>query len=148
MDWIAAGSAFAGALVGVVVVILGFLIWDYFDRRKSATIAQEKPLSKAKDLHEDILERHLEELVVSDFDRLFPGWAIYSTNVIGNGSARPSGIRYPIRDLSILRAQYRPASEWTTACLVASRGGEPGQPPAVSYRGEGRYGDCPLPGQR
>lgn len=73
MDWIAAGSAFAGALVGVVVVILGFLIWDYFDRRKSATIAQEKPLSKAKDLHEDILERHLEELVVSDFDRLFPG---------------------------------------------------------------------------
>ena len=104
MDWIAAGSAFAGALVGVVVVILGFLIWDYFDRRKSAAIAQEKPLSKAKDLHEDILERHLEELVVSDFDRLFPGWAIYSTNAIGNDSARPSGIRYrtPAGEIDLL----------------------------------------------
>lgn len=104
MDWIAAGSAFAGALVGVVVVILGFLIWDYFDRRKSAAIAQEKPLSKAKDLHEDILERHLEELVVSDFDRLFPGWVIYSTNAIGNDSARPSGIRYrtPAGEIDLL----------------------------------------------
>ena len=64
MDWITAGSAFAGAFLGVVVIVLGFLIWDYFDRRKSAAVAQEKPLPKAKDLHDDILERHLIELSI------------------------------------------------------------------------------------
>jgi RecB family endonuclease NucS len=104
MDWTAAGSAFAGAFVGVVVIILGFLTWDYFDRRKSPTFDKEKPLPKVKDLHDEILERHLEELVVSNFDHLFPGWAIYSTDAIGVDNARPSGVRYrtPAGEIDLL----------------------------------------------
>lgn len=94
MDWSIASSSFAGAFVGVVVIVLGFLIWDYFDRRKEAAAAQENPLPKAKDLHDDILERHLEELVVNNFEHLFPGWAIYSTDPTGSDGARPTGIRY------------------------------------------------------
>ena len=104
MDWTAAGSAFAGAFVGVVVIILGFLTWDYFDRRKSPTFDKEEPLPKVKDLHDEILERHLEELVVSNFDHLFPGWAIYSTDAIGVDNARPSGVRYrtPAGEIDLL----------------------------------------------
>ena len=83
---------------------MGIVGWDYFDRRKSAAVAQEKPLPRTKDLHDDVLERHLEELVVANFDHLFPGWAIYSTDDIGVTGSRPSGIRYrtPAGELDLL----------------------------------------------
>lgn len=80
------------------------MIWDYFDRRKSTTNTHEKPLPRAKDLHDDVLERHLEELVVSNFDRLFPGWAIYSTDMLAPNGSKPPGIRYrtPAGEIDLL----------------------------------------------
>ncbi len=104
MDWIVAGSAFAGSFLGIVVIVLGVVIWDYFDRKKSAAVVQEKTLPRAKDLHDDVLERHLEELVVTNFDQLFPGWAIYSTNALSAAGSRPTGVRYrtPAGEIDLL----------------------------------------------
>lgn len=104
MDWMVAGSAFAGSFLGIVVIVLGVVIWDYFDRKKSAAVVQEKTLPRAKDLHDDVLERHLEELVVTNFDQLFPGWAIYSTNALSAAGSRPTGVRYrtPAGEIDLL----------------------------------------------
>ena len=92
MDWRVAGSAFAGAFIAVIVLVLGMIVWDYFDRRKNAktpTINQ-----KPKTLKDDILERHLEELVVANFDQLFPGWAILQVGADSNNGNKLPGVRY------------------------------------------------------
>ena len=109
IDWIAAGSAFSGSFLGIVIIVLGILIWDYFDRRKSAKTAQEKPLPRTKNLHDDILERHLEELIVTNFDHLFPGWSIYTTETIGDAGAKSTGIRYrtPAGEIDLLCTDQR-----------------------------------------
>ena len=104
MDWIAAGSSFAGAFLGIVVIVLGVLIWDHFDRKRTTAVAQEKPLPRARDLHDDVLERHLEELVVANFDHLFPRWAIYSIDELDSDGHKPAGIRYrtPAGEIDLL----------------------------------------------
>jgi RecB family endonuclease NucS len=104
MDWIVAGSSFAGAFVGVVCIVLGFLVWDHFDRKKASLVAQETLPQKAKDIHDDILERHLEEFVVSNFAQLFPGWAIYTTDSSLSHNSKSSGIRYrtPAGEIDLL----------------------------------------------
>lgn len=103
MDWIVAGSAFAGSFLGLLVIALGLVVWDYFDRKKSAGVPSPKT-PRARSLHDDILERHLEELVVNNFDHLFPGWAIYSDDTSSHGNAKLSGIRYrtPAGEIDLL----------------------------------------------
>ena len=93
MDW----SAFLGAIVGSIIGILGllgsFLIWDHFDRRKTAS--QSKV---SKSVLDDLLESHLEEFIVKKFDVLFPGWTIYDLTAPNNGNksdkSKPKGVRY------------------------------------------------------
>lgn len=101
MDWFAAAGGFAGSFFGIMFLIGAFLIWDYFDRRKTAaTVVEKSP--KPKSLQDDVLERHLEELVVENFAQLFPGWMIYED---GNSDhTKPAGIRYrtPAGEIDIL----------------------------------------------
>ena len=93
MDW----SAFAGGLVGAVIgilVLLGIvLLWDQYDRNKTASQMQI-----AKPSVNNILENQLEQQIVQDFERLFPGWKIYekdaSTSIISNDAQRQAGVRY------------------------------------------------------
>ena len=81
MDW----SAFAGGAVGSVIVVVllvaTFLIWDQYDRRKNAEARKFNFPSS------NILERHLEEQIIKEFDDLFPGWEIYN-----NGNR--NGVRF------------------------------------------------------
>lgn len=103
MDWYTFGSAFAGSFFGLVTLVAALLVWDYFDRRKKLANPQING-QKPKSLHDDILERHLEELVIADFDQLFPGWTIYSVEADRASVENPAGIRYrtPAGEIDIL----------------------------------------------
>jgi hypothetical protein len=89
LQWSSFLGAFLGAVVGSLILIGGFTIWDEIERRKSKT--------RSPSLN-DILESHLEQCIVEHFNLLFPGWQIYNVptmNADGSDSNdKPSGIRY------------------------------------------------------
>jgi RecB family endonuclease NucS len=92
MEWSSFFGALAGGVVGVLIILGGFLAWDEFNRRKEAKIEPQKIISL-----DDILESHLEQHIVQHFDTLFPGWRIYALNINADSSTanvKPIGIRY------------------------------------------------------
>ncbi len=53
---------------------------------------------------DDILESHLEQHIVQNFDTLFPGWSIYVLSVNtenSNSGARRTGVRYRTEAMKI-----------------------------------------------
>lgn len=89
MNWSVLAGAFVGSIAGVLAIIGGLLIWDYFDRRR--TNSQSKISKPSLD---DIFESQLEEFIVEHFNQLFPGWQIYDE--ANNLTENPThvGIRY------------------------------------------------------
>lgn len=94
MDW----SSFLGALVGTAVGVLAVFgimaLWFYISDR----LAARKQVQKPPPTLESILESHLEQYVVKNFTRLFPGWKIFDEPLKGaDGSGverKPVGVRY------------------------------------------------------
>lgn len=94
MPWSSFLGAFAGAAIGVLVLIGIIVAWDYYAERKSQKErASERPITL-----DNILESHLEEYIVEHFDALFPGWKIFDDSPESAGSpnekGKPTGIRY------------------------------------------------------
>jgi hypothetical protein len=94
MDW----ASFLGALVGTVIGLLAIVgimaLWFYVSDR----LAERKQAKEQPPTLDSILESHLEQHVVKNFDRLFPGWKIYDEPPKGSNQSRegrrPSGVRY------------------------------------------------------
>lgn len=103
MDLVVATSAFIGVIVAVSLLTLIILLWIYFDDRKQSQ-AVTQSARRSKSLPDDILERHLEELLISNFQQLFPGWAIYPRDTGNDGTNDHKGIRYrtPAGEIDIL----------------------------------------------
>ena len=92
MDWSSFLGAFAGGVVGVLIILGGFIAWDELRRKSSQPEPSPKPLSL-----DDILESHLEQFIVQNFDALFPGWRIHTLNLNttnSNSKRNQRGIRY------------------------------------------------------
>ncbi len=87
-------SAFFGAIVGVLIIIGGFLVSDYFIERKEKQLKNADSLSSA----EEILERHIEKYILEHFKELFPGWSIFDdhSELESRSGKRdtPVGVRY------------------------------------------------------
>jgi RecB family endonuclease NucS len=86
-------NAFAGGIISAVVLVVLLLLFIYIEDRVKAKKEPEKQ-QKPKTMQEDFLERHLEELVVANFDHLFPAWSIYQVEVDTNNRTKLPGIRY------------------------------------------------------
>ncbi len=71
-------TAFFGSLVGTLLTLLvllgGFLIWDYFDRRKQ----RGSVIPSTSSHFDNIPERELESHIVQQFSSLFPNLRIYN----------------------------------------------------------------------
>lgn len=92
MEWSSFFGAFAGGIVGVILVLGGLFVWETITRPEQAKVEIPKPPSL-----DDILESHLEQHIVQHFAALFPGWRIYPFNVNADGSdtgTKPIGVRY------------------------------------------------------
>ena len=89
MDWSVLVGSFIGTMVGVFGIIVAFLIWDYFDRRR---IKQQT--SRYKPTLDDIFESQLEGFIVEHFDRLFPDWEIYNEANALTDKPTPAGVQY------------------------------------------------------
>ena len=92
MDWFSFLGALFGSAVGLLIILGGIVAWDEFDQRKKTKTDVPKPLSLG-----DMLESHLEQHIVQNFDTLFSGWSIYALNVnAGNSDSgtRRIGVRY------------------------------------------------------
>ena len=95
-------GAFLGALVGVLAIVGGFIIWDYWSQRRE----NREKANAAPPTVEVVLERQLEEYLVTHFSELFPNWQIFgqssqdSDNTSNSNqqkpsrSSRPQGVRY------------------------------------------------------
>jgi len=87
-------GAFVGAIAGVLVIVGGFVAWDFWERWKERHRQPLRPRNV-----EEILERHLEKYLLEHFDDLFPGWQIFGQSEqfsleAKQSSKRPSGVRY------------------------------------------------------
>ena len=71
-------SAFFGSLAGgfiaVFVLLVGGLVWDYFERRKQNTTVVSPKLP----YFDNIPERELERYIVQNFSSIFPDLSIYN----------------------------------------------------------------------
>lgn len=97
MVWPSFVGALVGGAIGVLVILGVFLIWDEYTRRISArSTPAHKPLGL-----DDILESHLEQYIVQNFQRLFPGWRIYSVDLsTDNSHKRANTIGVRLRTLA------------------------------------------------
>ncbi len=92
MDWSSFIGALIGSVIGFVILLLAIIGWDEFTRRKQRKADELKPPS-----FDNILESHLEQHIVQNFDKLFPEWSIYALNLdagASNKNKRSVGIRY------------------------------------------------------
>jgi RecB family endonuclease NucS len=94
MDWASFVGAIAGAVIGTLTLWGGILLWDEFQRRRTAKAKEEKRSGL-----DNILEKHLEEYIVQHFDELFPGWKIYDEESPGlkiprGARDKPAGVQY------------------------------------------------------
>ena len=94
MSWPSFFGALAGAIVGMILTIGAIIAWDYFaERRKRKGKESERYRSL-----DDILESHLEQHIVTNFDDLFPGWEIFDDSPesvdTSDQNGKPSGVRY------------------------------------------------------
>lgn len=105
MNWSVVLNSFVGSILALLIVIavgiILIVIWDYFDRRKSAKAPDDK---LPKQTPSELLERHLEEFVVENFAQLFPSWSIYRNQESSLNGAKPAGVRYrtPAGEIDIL----------------------------------------------
>lgn len=92
VDWFSFLGALFGSVVGSLIILGGIVAWDEIEQRKKRKPDVPKPINLG-----DILESHLEQHIVQNFDTLFSGWSIYALNVnAGNADSgtRPIGVRY------------------------------------------------------
>lgn len=92
MDWVSFIGALIGSVVGVCLLVIVFLVWDKFDRRNQVKVEQPRPPTL-----DSILESHLEQYIVRNFDTFFPGWSIYAPNLDAKTSditSKSVGVRY------------------------------------------------------
>ncbi len=86
-------AAFLGSIVGVLLIVGIFAVWDYFLQRKEKRERPQRPLTA-----EQVLERQLEQYLVEHFSKIFKGWRIYGNEEIQptpqDSSQRPLGVRY------------------------------------------------------
>ena len=91
-------GAFFGALSSILLIIGGFIVWDYWTQCKDNTRKAAVPPPA-----EVILEKQLEQYLITHFERLFPGWRIFGAPLPQQeenpaseptSSKRAPGIRY------------------------------------------------------
>jgi len=94
MSWPSFFGALVGALVGVTVLVGAIGAWDYFAERREQ---KRKEAERYRSL-DSILEGHLEQHIVTNFDDLFPGWEIFDDSPesvdASDQNNKPSGVRY------------------------------------------------------
>ena len=92
-DWTAFSGGFFGSILGIILLILGFMAVDEWLKRKHPESASEPPTLPSIPIRnrptEDLLEYHIEQYIVQHFQSLFPGWMLFS----GTPVLQTSGVR-------------------------------------------------------
>ena len=91
MDWSSFLGGLAGSVIGITLTVVVLLIFDNDGGRKEPLLAPARRLTL-----DDILEGHLEQLIVERFEDLFPGWRIYSPDSENDDlphAGKSSGVR-------------------------------------------------------
>ncbi len=89
-------GAFLGSIAGLLALIGIILLWDYLQQRKERQRQQQQPQKIAP--VEQILERHIEQYLLTHFSELFKGWQIFNGDAPTSSDASPAhpplGVRY------------------------------------------------------
>lgn len=100
MNWSVFWGSVAGSIIGIIVLLgaIALIIWLY-DRSEPRKQGGKQTKTKTSASWKPILEKHLEEIIIENFETLFPEWEIYNyPNSISTSQEqiKPSGVRLSV----------------------------------------------------